>query len=148
MSGIAKQAAFYRGYLTDERSLVPLTILLATVVALWLLVYLVAAVAEAHQAGAWRAATVNLHPRPSGRELADPARRLRPGQSFHRMGDVVAWLSRRQFPVVRAAPQQQPSIEPGARKAHLMPRGVPPAAEAELARSTGRRETTRYSPDT
>ncbi len=45
MTGIEKQAAFYRGYLTDERSLVPLTILLATVVALWLLVYLVAAVA-------------------------------------------------------------------------------------------------------
>ena len=33
MNGIEKQAAFYRGYLTDERSLVPLTIVLATVVA-------------------------------------------------------------------------------------------------------------------
>ena len=46
MNGIEKQAAFYRGYLTDERSLVPLTIVLASVVALWLLVYLVATVAE------------------------------------------------------------------------------------------------------
>ena len=46
MNGIEKQAAFYRGYLTDERSLVPLTIVLVSVVALWLLVYLVATVAE------------------------------------------------------------------------------------------------------
>ena len=58
MNGIEKQAAFYRGYLTDERSLVPLMIVLATVVALWLLVYLVAAVAQAHQAAAGRAASV------------------------------------------------------------------------------------------
>ena len=60
MSGIAKQAAFYRGYLTDDGSLAPLTILLATVVALWLLVYLIAAVAEARQAGAWRAASATF----------------------------------------------------------------------------------------
>ncbi len=61
MNGIEKQAAFYRGYLTDERSLVPLTIVLATVVVLWLLVYLVAAVAEVHQdVGSARAATVTF----------------------------------------------------------------------------------------
>ncbi len=61
MTGIEKQAAFYRGHLTDERSLVPLAIVLATVVALWLLVYLVPAVAEAHQdAGAGRAASVTF----------------------------------------------------------------------------------------
>ena len=61
MNGIEKQAAFYRGYLTDERSLVPLTIVLATVVAVWLLVYLVAAVAEAHQdRGARQAASVTF----------------------------------------------------------------------------------------
>jgi hypothetical protein len=41
MNGMAKQAAFYRGYQADERSLVPLTILLAAAVPLWLLVYLV-----------------------------------------------------------------------------------------------------------
>jgi hypothetical protein len=44
MNGIEKQAAFYRGYLTDERSLVPLTIMLTSLVALWLIVYLVTAV--------------------------------------------------------------------------------------------------------
>ena len=61
MNRIEKQAAFYRGYLTDERSLVPLTIALATVIALWVLVYLVAAVAETHQgAGAGRAAFVTF----------------------------------------------------------------------------------------
>ena len=41
MNGIKNQAAFYRGYQADERSLVPLTILLAAAVPLWLLVYLV-----------------------------------------------------------------------------------------------------------
>jgi hypothetical protein len=46
MNWIEKQAAFYRGYLTDERSLVPLTIVLATVVAVWLLVYLVARISR------------------------------------------------------------------------------------------------------
>jgi hypothetical protein len=43
MNGIAKQVAFYRGYQADKRSLVPLTILLAAAVPLWLLVYLVGA---------------------------------------------------------------------------------------------------------
>jgi hypothetical protein len=59
MTWIGKQAAFYRGYLPDDRSLVPLTVLLSTTLALWLLVYLVAAVAEAHQdARAGRVAAV------------------------------------------------------------------------------------------
>ena len=49
MNGIGEQAAFYRDYLPDERSLVPLTVLLSTTLALWLLVYLVAGVAEARQ---------------------------------------------------------------------------------------------------
>jgi hypothetical protein len=44
MNGIQKQAAFYRGYLPDDRSLVPLTIALATSIALWLIVYVVGAV--------------------------------------------------------------------------------------------------------
>jgi hypothetical protein len=47
MNGIEKQAAFYRDYPTDDRSLIPLTIVLATGVALWLLVYLVSAVDHA-----------------------------------------------------------------------------------------------------
>jgi hypothetical protein len=38
-----KSTAFYRGYLPDGSSLIPLTIDLATIVALWLLVYLVSA---------------------------------------------------------------------------------------------------------
>ena len=38
-----KSTAFYRGYLPDDCSLVPLTIALATIVALWFLVYFVGA---------------------------------------------------------------------------------------------------------
>jgi hypothetical protein len=45
MTGTEKQTAFYRAYLTDDRSLIPLAIAWATIVALWLLVYLVSAVA-------------------------------------------------------------------------------------------------------
>ncbi len=44
MNGIERQAAFYRGYLPEERSLIPLTVLLSATVALWLLVYCVSAV--------------------------------------------------------------------------------------------------------
>ena len=44
MNGIETHAAFYRGYLPDDRSLIPLTIALASFVALWLLIYLVSAV--------------------------------------------------------------------------------------------------------
>jgi hypothetical protein len=61
MNGIEKQAAFYRGYLPDDRSLVPLTVLLSTTLALWLLVYLVVAVAEDHQdSGVGRVASVTF----------------------------------------------------------------------------------------
>ena len=67
MTSIGKQAAFYRGYLPDDRSLVPLTAVLSTTLALWLLVYLVAAVAEAHEdEGAGRVAAVTfIHNRPA-----------------------------------------------------------------------------------
>jgi hypothetical protein len=41
---IEERAAFYRGYLIDDRSLVPLAIILGTTLALWLLVYLVSAI--------------------------------------------------------------------------------------------------------
>jgi hypothetical protein len=47
MNGIEKQAVFYRGYLIDDRSLVPLTRALAAIVGLWLLVYLVSAIGGA-----------------------------------------------------------------------------------------------------
>ncbi len=61
MNGIGRQAAFYRGYLPDERSVIPLTVLLSTTVALWLLVYLVGAVADARQGGgAARVASVSF----------------------------------------------------------------------------------------
>ena len=51
MNGIEKQAAFYRGYLIADFSLAPLTTALATIVGLWLLVYVVSAIggAEANQ---------------------------------------------------------------------------------------------------
>jgi hypothetical protein len=45
MCGIESHAAFYRGYLIDDKSLAPLTVALATIVALWSLVYLVGCVA-------------------------------------------------------------------------------------------------------
>jgi len=47
MNGIGKHAGFYRGYLTDDRSFIPLTIALAIGVALWLLFYLVSLVGPA-----------------------------------------------------------------------------------------------------
>jgi hypothetical protein len=40
MCGIERQVAFYRGYLIDDQSLTPLMVGLATIVALWSLVYL------------------------------------------------------------------------------------------------------------
>jgi hypothetical protein len=51
MNRIEKQAAFYRAYLVDDRSLAPLATALATIVGLWLIVYLVSAIggAEANQ---------------------------------------------------------------------------------------------------
>ena len=39
--GMESHAAFYRGYLTGDQSLAPLTVALTTIVALWSLVYLV-----------------------------------------------------------------------------------------------------------
>jgi hypothetical protein len=44
MNGTEKRAGYYRGYLTDDRSLIPLTIVLGIIVALWLLVYLIGSV--------------------------------------------------------------------------------------------------------
>jgi hypothetical protein len=49
MNGIGKQAAFYRGYLPADRSLVPLAVLLSTTVALWLFLYLICAAGDARQ---------------------------------------------------------------------------------------------------
>jgi hypothetical protein len=44
MHWIEKQARYYKGYLVDERSLIPVTILLANAVAIWLLVYLISSI--------------------------------------------------------------------------------------------------------
>ncbi|HEX9168594.1 MAG TPA: hypothetical protein VF886_06650 [Roseiarcus sp.] len=57
MDGIDKHAAFYRGYLPSERSLVPMTIALATIVALWFFVYLVAALGPQTEAETVRPGT-------------------------------------------------------------------------------------------
>ena len=122
MNGMGKQVAFYRGYLPDDRSLIPLTIVLATVVTLWLLVYLVAAAAEAHQdARAGRAASVTfIRNRPAA---SSPIRRdasAQVGHFNHRMGDVVTRLSGQQFAVISAVPQHKRLIETGARKPNII----------------------------
>jgi hypothetical protein len=49
MRRIEKQAKYYQGYLADERSLLPVTILLANAVALWLLAYLMTSVGDSSQ---------------------------------------------------------------------------------------------------
>jgi hypothetical protein len=81
MNGIGKQATFYRGYLPDDRSLAPLTVLLSTTLALWLLVYLVAANAEARQdAGAGRVASLTFIRPPAN----SPIRRDTSARTFPR----------------------------------------------------------------
>ena len=57
MDGIDKHAAFYGAYLPADRSLVPMTIALATIVALWFFVYLVAAVGPQTEAETVRPGT-------------------------------------------------------------------------------------------
>ena len=49
MRWIEKQARYYQGYLADERSLIPVTILLANAVAIWLLAYLISSVGNPSQ---------------------------------------------------------------------------------------------------
>ncbi len=45
MCGIESDAAFYRGHLTAGQSPAPLAVALATIVALWSLVYLIGSIA-------------------------------------------------------------------------------------------------------
>ena len=45
MCGIECDAAFYRGYLTGDQSPAPLAVALATIIALWSLVYLIGSIA-------------------------------------------------------------------------------------------------------
>jgi hypothetical protein len=51
MTGFDKYAAYYRGYLADDRRLAPVIALLLTAIAMWLLVYLVSLVGPA--SGQW-----------------------------------------------------------------------------------------------
>jgi hypothetical protein len=86
MNGIGKHAACYRGFLPDDRCLVPLTVLLWATVALWLLVYLVAAWSRPNKKRA-----LGASPRPSGWEFAHAAL-FRQSRSFdpNPIGDVVS----------------------------------------------------------
>ena len=59
MHWVEKQARYYKGYLADERSLIPVTILLANAVAIWLLAYLVSSVGDPSQT------QTSLSPHPS-----------------------------------------------------------------------------------
>lgn len=43
MDGIGKHAAFYRAYLPHDRSLIPVSVALAVIIALWLSLYWVSA---------------------------------------------------------------------------------------------------------
>ena len=64
--GIEIDAAFYRGYLVDDRSLAPHVAALAMIVALWSLVYLVGCFAPlAKQPNARRGAALGRHRRPA-----------------------------------------------------------------------------------
>jgi hypothetical protein len=49
MNGVERHAEFYRGYLIDDRSLIPLKRGLASIVVLWLIICLVAAVCPPRQ---------------------------------------------------------------------------------------------------
>ena len=63
MGGIEGQAAFYRGYLIDDQSLAPLAVALATMVALWSLVYLVGCFAPGCEAAGERTRGAIVRPR-------------------------------------------------------------------------------------
>ena len=65
--GIDIDAAFYRGYLIDDRNLTPHVAALATLVALWSLVYLISCLAPAPQSKAEVAAQ---WPSPAAMRLA------------------------------------------------------------------------------
>lgn len=69
MNRIERQAAFYRGYLADDRDLAAVVGVLVTGIALWLFVYLVSAVGPSPDRGGVRsahAATVEAY-RPARR---------------------------------------------------------------------------------
>ena len=81
--GIEIDAAFYRGYLIDDRSRTPLTVALATAIALWSLVYLVGCFAPLAKPPAAEAAAQRstLAAQPTGRSPRDWAPARLPGAS-------------------------------------------------------------------
>jgi hypothetical protein len=67
MRWIEKQARYYQGYLADQRSLIPVTILLANAVAVWFLAYLISSVGNPSQP------QTSLSPRPYTSAILQPA---------------------------------------------------------------------------
>ena len=63
--GIEHHAAFYRGYLIDDRTLRRSRSRLATMVALWFLVYLIGCIAPAAQPNGWVRSTMVPSRRPA-----------------------------------------------------------------------------------
>jgi hypothetical protein len=64
-SEIEQHAAFYRGYLIDDRSLAPLTVGWVAIVALWFLVYLIGCIGPLmSQAAGFAAQRSHLASRP------------------------------------------------------------------------------------
>ena len=55
--GIEKHAEFYRGYAIADRSLAPLTVGWAAIVALWFLVYLIGCIGPMTKPSGWRRST-------------------------------------------------------------------------------------------
>ena len=61
MRWIEKQARYYQGYLADEHSLMPVTILLANAVAIWMFVALIGSVNHSSKTRV----VLSHHPSPS-----------------------------------------------------------------------------------
>jgi hypothetical protein len=65
--GIEKHAAFYRGYQPGDRGPLPVAIVLATLIAVWLLVYLVSAVGPQPKPAGVRPPPIHAVSQPSAR---------------------------------------------------------------------------------
>jgi hypothetical protein len=64
MNQIGKHAAFYRAYLPHDRSLIPVAVALATIVALWLCLYFISEEQSPETAQAGTRAAAALVSRP------------------------------------------------------------------------------------
>ncbi len=69
MNRIERQAAFYRGYLADDRDLVAVVAILVTGIALWAFLYLISAVGPSPErsGGARSAPAATVQTSPSSR---------------------------------------------------------------------------------